>query len=1177
MSYIYTLKSKYLNALNDVIKKVTITENAKVLKNPLLEADNNFTSIIQSENKFDPSKINSNVLADETDNQEDEKKIEKKNKLKTMVLNKIKQSLEISDDLQAILKEIDDINKDEKLNEWILNEKGNTAELKAKNAAIFKQNDQLCLSHDGKIEIFHSVPELHEWLKKNNYPLPKNIKLHESVQNLQEKKNNTNDDDFFNQWLNNKVGSKIQSKPEINQDIEKKSTKTGTLADIYNTLVSFYGKGLATILTLRQDHSKKPVSHGVTSKGDTRTSVSPEDAKILTGYEQDKREFNLLKNKYNTGEIKIKDATGMDMSIPDINDEIKHLNHILRIDSSNAPDKIYLKSNEISFLKEELAEQNNEIEITGKFYKDDKGKIYFKLTKDCFNNIHNYINKQNEIIKNTFKNLENDFKKKHELYYQTVDKYKGTDANLTPYGVINPTTGHVPMEYSGQFDNLDVTLELPDLDYLETHTGKEGLDLTPPQPRPFPYKIGANSFGKEYTRLNNLYNSDMGKPDKSVKAPEDDLSNFITSINTNSKKRGKLTDSIDEDCATGVSNLGPAVQYTGDKELDEADTLEETVLIATGPNGEKDYKYTGITKDGQFTNNPYEGKAVLRNKKAVVTYWLTRLNEIDNAVKEHNLTPEQQNLYNVLSSSGMMDKTDPNSFISKLWQMSKDNFMVDHGNYQYNYKNAKLGKNRSSLSSKTMDVNGVMQGEKWNDIYTIVPDLYHDYNTKDDKNLIFQYKNAKGDKNKLPTIKNSEELQAKVKELKDRLDIVMPSKEELLRLQYATAKNIDDVYDNMQNAEYSTEDMFKWFLLPECIRGDDKKIKLWLDGLIYVSADGSKEVDADTPGAYSYNTLRYCTDTEEEGMLTNELLPTFKKFLYQFRQALIDDCYSKTSDNKRIENIYNKLNNTIQRKVKDEIDKNSVKVEKNKTMSELEKEFVNILKDRQDPKRFIYEKLMKFLYTSKTDTDLKISFLQKLILDSNMYDSNLEVTHKLESLCKEFQYINSKKVEDTNVTYNLELLKQDLNNTFNEASNNEYNLELLKKDLQSNLQTLTEDESPADFASIDITNDLNNDTDGASDVSTDTQETSDINLDTPDDNGVNPSEGGDSFGNINIGNMGEYGPDNGEDQQPQIPAEPEKIERIIDVLENENGDLEVKVQDEDTKKVTTKKLYEIDV
>ena len=217
MSYIYTLKSKYLNALNDVIKKITITENAKVIKNPLLEADNNFTSIIQSETQFDPSKINSNVLVDETENKEDEKKLEKKNKLKTMVLNKIKQSLEISDDLQAMLKEIDDINNDTQLNEWILNEKGNTAELKNKNAAIFKQNNQLCLSHDGKIEIFHSVPELHEWLKKNNYPLPKNIKLHESV-SLVEKED---PDDFKSQlakWNLKNSDKTNQTNDDVNDE-----------------------------------------------------------------------------------------------------------------------------------------------------------------------------------------------------------------------------------------------------------------------------------------------------------------------------------------------------------------------------------------------------------------------------------------------------------------------------------------------------------------------------------------------------------------------------------------------------------------------------------------------------------------------------------------------------------------------------------------------------------------------------------------------------------------------------------------------------------------------------------------------------------------------------------------------------------------------------------------------
>ena len=281
MSYIYTLKSKYLNALNDVIKKITITENAKVIKNPLLEADNNFTSIIQSETQFDPSKINSNVLVDETENKEDEKKLEKKNKLKTMVLNKIKQSLEISDDLQAMLKEIDDINNDTQLNEWILNEKGNTAELKNKNAAIFKQNNQLCLSHDGKIEIFHSVPELHEWLKKNNYPLPKNIKLHESVSLIEKEdpddfksqlaKWNLKNGDKTNQTNDDANDEDSQDQEEITADkkitlpneVETKLLTTkDEFKEEYARLSKMYGPAYAMILLMHEQCIDLPCLKG---------------------------------------------------------------------------------------------------------------------------------------------------------------------------------------------------------------------------------------------------------------------------------------------------------------------------------------------------------------------------------------------------------------------------------------------------------------------------------------------------------------------------------------------------------------------------------------------------------------------------------------------------------------------------------------------------------------------------------------------------------------------------------------------------------------------------------------------------------------------------------------------------------------------------------------------------
>ena len=170
MTAIKKIKSNSLNALNEVLKYVTTNDSGKIIQSPLLEADDSFSSVIQTDKAFNPSKINSNVLIDDNDGL-DTKQLEKKNKLKSLVLTKIKQSLEISDDLQAILREIDNINNDVNLNNWELNEEDNTATLKSRNASIFLQNNSICLSHDGEIEIFENVDELHNWLKKNNYPL----------------------------------------------------------------------------------------------------------------------------------------------------------------------------------------------------------------------------------------------------------------------------------------------------------------------------------------------------------------------------------------------------------------------------------------------------------------------------------------------------------------------------------------------------------------------------------------------------------------------------------------------------------------------------------------------------------------------------------------------------------------------------------------------------------------------------------------------------------------------------------------------------------------------------------------------------------------------------------------------------------------------------------------------
>jgi thiol-disulfide isomerase/thioredoxin len=108
------------------------------------------------------------------------------NETKTQLLNKAKdamdRSLDASNEFQQILAKIKKLSQTTDYDTWVVNKEGNTATLNSKKARIFKQNNNLCLSHEGKIELFKSVAELHDWLKENNYPLPKNIEIHESTE-----------------------------------------------------------------------------------------------------------------------------------------------------------------------------------------------------------------------------------------------------------------------------------------------------------------------------------------------------------------------------------------------------------------------------------------------------------------------------------------------------------------------------------------------------------------------------------------------------------------------------------------------------------------------------------------------------------------------------------------------------------------------------------------------------------------------------------------------------------------------------------------------------------------------------------------------------------------------------------------------------------------------------------
>lgn len=179
MSNTFKVKSKFLNSLNEALQQMIIKNEITILKSPIMEADGNFTSIVQSSKDIESQ--------EQTDVSVEKENIAKKEELTKAAIEKIKDTLSISDELQSILNKIKKLNDETGINEWKINEEDNTATLVGKNARIFKQNENLCLSYNNKIHIFKSVSELHDWLKENNLPLPKNISLHESLMEDAEK------------------------------------------------------------------------------------------------------------------------------------------------------------------------------------------------------------------------------------------------------------------------------------------------------------------------------------------------------------------------------------------------------------------------------------------------------------------------------------------------------------------------------------------------------------------------------------------------------------------------------------------------------------------------------------------------------------------------------------------------------------------------------------------------------------------------------------------------------------------------------------------------------------------------------------------------------------------------------------------------------------------------------
>lgn len=251
----FKIKSESLIDLTESIQELVLKYNANVIKNPLMESDGIFSSVVRIDNDFDPSKISSNVIVDDEDKLPEEK-LNKKENLINQAKSEIETSLKNDEKFEDILQQIKDINKDLEITKWKLNDEGNTAFLDNKNAQIFLQNGRICLSYKDQIQVMDTVEELHKELAKNNLPMPKNIKLHEakkedetqdSTDNAQDKENYESrlrktysglPEDVFNILFNDKIELSKQKEKELNDCVG------GTSVSSLGSAVQYTGKPL---------------------------------------------------------------------------------------------------------------------------------------------------------------------------------------------------------------------------------------------------------------------------------------------------------------------------------------------------------------------------------------------------------------------------------------------------------------------------------------------------------------------------------------------------------------------------------------------------------------------------------------------------------------------------------------------------------------------------------------------------------------------------------------------------------------------------------------------------------------------------------------------------------------------------------------------------------------------
>ena len=164
---ILQLKSDNINTLCESLQRLSLVED-NIKTSDITKKDDKF-SVDVNTNDADNIK---NYL-DPSIDVEDKSPEEEKAQIEIDFKNSIKQLLDTADIINDILKrsaEYQKNYKEELSDDWVISTSNNDISIPKRNAHLFRQNKNICLSHDNEIEIFNNITELKAYLKKNEYP-----------------------------------------------------------------------------------------------------------------------------------------------------------------------------------------------------------------------------------------------------------------------------------------------------------------------------------------------------------------------------------------------------------------------------------------------------------------------------------------------------------------------------------------------------------------------------------------------------------------------------------------------------------------------------------------------------------------------------------------------------------------------------------------------------------------------------------------------------------------------------------------------------------------------------------------------------------------------------------------------------------------------------------------------